>query len=73
MIMNAKWAVLIGINDYHEGLGPLNVGADDAKLMRETLVSECCGFPPEQVLLLTKDQPQDRRVRFERTTYGWTR
>jgi hypothetical protein len=71
--MAERWAVVIGVNAYHESLGALQFCMNDAKLMHETLVSERCGFPPEQVLLLTKDQPQDRRVRFERTTYGWTR
>lgn len=56
-----KWAVVIGINDYHESLGSLKFCANDAKLMQQTLVSECCGFPPEKVVLLTEDQAKDRQ------------
>jgi len=62
--MANRWAVLIGINGYHESLGPLNFCANDAKLMRETLVSECCAFPSDNVVLLTDDQPKDRQPTF---------
>ena len=62
--MGNRWAVLIGINGYHESLGPLNFCTNDAKLMQETLVSECCGFAPESIVLLTDDQPKDRLPTF---------
>ena len=38
-----KYAVIIGINNYHESLGPLRFAAADAELMRDTL-TEYCGF-----------------------------
>ncbi len=59
-----KYAVLIGINDYHESLGPLNYCVQDVKLMKQTLV-EACEFPEENILVLTDDQPEDRKP-----TYG---
>jgi uncharacterized caspase-like protein len=61
----SKWAVLIGINGYHESLGELAFCVNDAKLMRDTLVSEVCQFAAEHVVLLTDDQPKDRQP-----TYG---
>jgi len=59
-----KWAVLIGINGYHESLGPLKFCANDAKLVRDTLVSETCGFAAKNVLLLSDDQPKDHLPTF---------
>ncbi len=55
-----RWAVLIGINGYHESLKALDYCNNDVMLMHETLTSECCGFAPENVILLTDDQPKDR-------------
>ena len=57
-----RWAVLIGINGYHESLGELSFSVNDAKLMQETLVSEACGFPEDNVLVLSDDQPEDRHL-----------
>lgn len=62
--MSNRWAIIIGINGYHESLGPLNFCANDAKLMHETLVSECCDFPSDNIVLLTDDQPKDRQPTF---------
>jgi len=62
--MADRWAVLIGINAYHESLGPLDFCVNDARLMHETLTSECCGFPLENIVLLTDDQPRDRTPTF---------
>jgi uncharacterized caspase-like protein len=59
-----RWAVLIGINGYHESLGALSFCANDARLMHETLTSECCAFPGDNVVLLTDDRPKDRQPTF---------
>ncbi len=61
---NNKYAVLIGINDYHESLGPLNYCVNDTKLLRETLTSEQCGFEPDNVLMLTEDQSREHQPTF---------
>ncbi len=62
--MNNKWAVLIGIDGYHESLGSLNFCMNDAKLMQEILLSDYCEFTPDNVVLLTDDQPGDRLPTF---------
>jgi len=62
--MGNRWAVLIGVNDYHESLGPLRFCTNDAKLMHETLASECCAFPSDNIVLLTDDQPKDCQPTF---------
>jgi len=59
-----RYAVLIGINDYHESLGALQFCVNDAKLLQETLMSEQCGFARANVLLLTDDQGKDRLPTF---------
>ncbi len=61
---SSKYAILIGINDYHESLGSLNCCVQDVQLMEQTLV-EYCGFPKNNVLLLTDDEPEERKP-----TYG---
>jgi len=63
--MARRWALIIGVNNYHESLGPLKFCVDDAKLMYETLVSDLCGFGPDRVLLLTDEQSRDKQP-----TYG---
>jgi hypothetical protein len=57
-----KWAVLIGVNGYHESLGPLRYCINDVGLMRDMLVSKVCNFPPENVVVLSDadGQPVDR-------------
>ena len=62
--MSERWAILIGVDDYHESLGTLRFCANDAKLMQETLTSECCAFTQDNVVLLTDDQPKDRLPTF---------
>jgi hypothetical protein len=60
----SRWAVLIGINGYHESLGPLSFCVNDAKLMQEALMGEACGFAQENTMVLTDDQPKDRLPTF---------
>jgi len=59
-----KYAILIGVNGYHESLGPLSFSVNDARLMRDTLLSELCGFREENVLLLCDDESDDRKPTF---------
>ena len=59
------WAVLIGINQYHESIGPLKYCVNDANLLRNVLVSDVCSFPEQNMLLLSDDEVQDRQP-----TYG---
>jgi len=58
--LRQRWAIIIGINGYHESLGALQFCVNDARLMKETLVLECCGFAPENIVVLTDDEPKDR-------------
>lgn len=58
--MANRWAILIGINVYHESLGALNYCENDALLMQELLASEFCSFPKDNIVLLTDNQPKDR-------------
>ena len=55
-----KYAVIIGINEYHGSLGALKYCVSDAELMHETLMSEQCGFSHENALLLADNQDSDR-------------
>lgn len=59
-----KWAVLIGIDDYHESLGSLKYAGADCRALRETLVSGPLGFPEDQVVLLDDTQETDKRPTF---------
>ncbi len=62
--MSKRWAVLIGINGYHESLGALEFCTNDATLMYNTLISETCTFASDNVILLTDDQPKDYQPTF---------
>lgn len=53
-----KWAVVIGVNDYVDGgIKDLRYCVADARLVAETL-SRQCGYPPDNILLITDDQPR---------------
>ncbi|MEW6078694.1 MAG: caspase family protein [Thermodesulfobacteriota bacterium] len=56
-----KWAILIGVNRYHESLGPLKYAVNDCRRIAEILKQGQDGFSADHVLLLTDDQPEDRR------------
>ena len=60
-----KWAIIIGINGYHESLGNLDNCVNDAYLVKETLLSKYCGFNSNNVFLIT-DLEFDR----EKPTFG---
>jgi len=55
-----RWAVIIGVDHYHESLGDLRFCGNDARLLREALMSEACGFDGNNILLLTEDELPDR-------------
>ncbi len=59
-----KYAVVIGVNDYHESLGKLNYAEADAELVWKTLI-ERCGFQGPDILLLTDAGAGDNKP-----TYG---
>lgn len=56
-----KYAILIGINRYHESLGQLKYAVNDCRCVASVLTEGPDGFPPDHVLLITDDQPEDRR------------
>lgn len=47
-----RWALLIGIDRYHESLGSLKYAGADCRALRDTLVSGPLAFPEDQVLVL---------------------
>jgi uncharacterized caspase-like protein len=62
--MSSKWAVLIGIDRYHESLGSLKYAAADCRALRDTIVSGPLRFPGDQVLLLDDSGDSDHRPTF---------
>lgn len=58
---SSKWAILIGVNRYHESLGPLKYAVNDCRRVGEILTQGDDGFPADHVLLITDDQSEDRR------------
>jgi len=67
MVKNAsdRWAVLIGINGYHESLGRLKYSVNDCRRLAEVLTTGDDAFPADHVLVLTDDEAAERRP-----TYG---
>jgi len=61
-----RWALIIGVDDYIDTQINPNVGAvNDARAIADALV-RYAGFPKEQVVLLTTDQPVELQPRRER-------
>lgn len=56
-----RWAVLIGINGYHESLGPLKYSVNDCRRLAEVLTTGDDAFPADHVLVLADDEPAERR------------
>lgn len=56
-----RWAVLIGINDYHESLGQLKYSVNDCRRMAEVLTTGEDAIPADHVLVLADDEPDERR------------
>ncbi len=61
---SSKWAILIGIDKYHESLGSLKYAGADCRALRDTLVSGPLGFPDDQVLLLDDTADAEHRPTF---------
>jgi uncharacterized caspase-like protein len=61
---NNKWAILIGINGYHNSLGSLKYAVSDCKVLRDTLLSGELGFNEDRVLLLDDTQDTEHRPTF---------
>src|ERR1700754_1768858 len=56
-----RYALIIGIDDYDSAqINRLEGASNDAKSLADVLIKSA-GFPSEQVILLTADQPVQRR------------
>ncbi len=57
----SKWAILIGIDQYHESLGALKYAARDCRRLAEVLKSDAGGYASDRVLILADDEATDQR------------
>ena len=56
-----RWALVVGVDKYADPqVSPLRGAANDARILAETLV-RYAGFPSDQVILLSTDQPAERQ------------
>ena len=56
-----RWALVIGVDRYRDGnISPLRGAANDAGTLA-TALKQYAGFPPDQVVLLATDQPEERQ------------
>ena len=56
-----RWALVIGVDQYKDRqIGALTGAANDARLLAEALIQRA-DFPPDQVVLLATDQPEERQ------------
>jgi hypothetical protein len=56
-----RWALVIGVDQYKDGnISPLRGAANDAGKLANALV-DYAGFPKDQVILLSTDQPEERQ------------
>src|SRR5256714_3725666 len=56
-----RWALVIGVDKYQDPqISPLKGADNDARLTADALV-RCAGFPRDQVILLSTDQPTERQ------------
>jgi hypothetical protein len=56
-----RWAVLIGINGYHESLGRLKYSVNDCRRLAQVLTTGEDAFPANHVLVLTDDEAAERK------------
>jgi len=56
-----RWAVLIGINSYHESLGRLKYSVNGCRRLAEVLTTGDDAFQLDHVLVLADDEPAERR------------
>ncbi len=59
-----KYAVLIGIDNYHESLGNLKYAGADCRRLKDVLLSGNLGFDEERMLLLDDTQRDDHKPTF---------
>ena len=66
----SKWAFIIGVNHYQDpSIQSLNFSLADAKALAEALTDpEVGGFPPEHVLLMTDDGPNQNLPTYSNVT-----
>src|SRR5918911_2883916 len=56
-----RWALVIGVDNYKDGqISPLKGSANDARMLADALV-RYAGFPQDQVILMSTDQPDERQ------------
>ncbi|HWS85360.1 MAG TPA: caspase family protein [Pyrinomonadaceae bacterium] len=56
-----RWALVIGVDDYKDGqIGSLRGAANDARALADAL-RRYAGFPADQIVLMTTDQPEERQ------------
>jgi hypothetical protein len=56
-----RWALVIGVDNYKDGqISPLKGSANDARMLADALV-RYAGFPQDQVILMSTDQPEERQ------------
>src|SRR6266567_397235 len=56
-----RWALVIGVDQYADPqISPLKGAANDAKTLAAALIQHA-GFPQDQVILLSTDQPAERQ------------
>ena len=60
----SKWALLVGIDKYHESLGSLKYAGADCRALHDVLVSGPLAFPEDQVLLLSDDTDDEHLPTF---------
>ncbi|HSF24593.1 MAG TPA: caspase family protein [Blastocatellia bacterium] len=57
----SRWALIIGVDRYRDAqISPLKGAANDAQMLARSLV-QYAGFPQDQVILLSSDQPEERQ------------
>ena len=66
-----KYAVLIGINGYHESLGRLKYSVNDCRRLAEVLTTGDDAFPADHVLVLADDEAAERKPTYATFTHGW--
>lgn len=56
-LTGSRWAVIVGVTEYRNGIRPLSHAVKDARLIYQTLTDPAVGgCPAENVVLLTSDQ-----------------
>lgn len=56
-----RWAVLIGVDRYHESLGNLRYSGQDCRRLADVLTRGDDAVPPDRLLVLCDDAPAERR------------